>query len=604
MPLNSKLIEVTERIAERSHATRSAYLERMASARLQGPARGHLSCSGQAHAYAATEGDKPALAEANGGNLAIVTAYNDMLSAHQPFAQYPDMIKAAVREIGGTAQVAGGVPAMCDGVTQGEAGMELSLFSRDLIAMSAAVALSHNTYDAAVFLGVCDKIVPGLVIAAQSFGHLPTIFLPAGPMTSGLGNDEKAKVRQDFAAGKIGRKALMAAEMAAYHGPGTCTFYGTANTNQMLMEFMGLHLPGASFVPPGTPLRNALTRYGAQQALSLSALNDDYTPVCDVLTEKAYVNGIVGLMATGGSTNLLIHLIAMARAGGILLEPRDFADLSDVVPLMARVYPNGLADVNHFHAAGGLGFMIGSLLDNGLLHEDVKTVVGNGLYAYRADPKLVDDRPSWTPGAGISLNDAILRPADNAFQDTGGLSHLQGPLGTSVMKVSAVAPEHRLIQAPIRVFDNQEAVKTAFKAGEFTGDTIVVVRFQGPKFNGMPELHGLTPILSILQGRGLKVALVTDGRMSGASGKVPAAIHVSPEAADGGTIAKLRDGDVLRIDATDGRLELLTQGVDDRPPATAQHPDAQFGMGRELFGAFRAAVGPADRGASVIGELT
>lgn len=600
--LHPTLQLVTDRIIERSFARRSAYLERMRAAAAKGPSRGHLSCSGQAHAYAAMDQDKQTLVDMQAGNLAIVTAYNDMLSAHQPFERYPEIIKEAARAVGGTAQVAGGVPAMCDGVTQGEAGMELSLFSRDLIAMAATVALSHNTYDAVAFLGVCDKIVPGLVIAAQSFGHLPAVFLPAGPMTSGLGNDEKAKVRQEFAAGNVDRQALMEAEMSAYHGPGTCTFYGTANTNQMLMEFMGLHLPGASFVSPNTPLRDALTQHGAQTALSLSALGDTYTPVCDVLSEKAYVNGIVGLMATGGSTNLLIHLIAMARAGGIVLEPRDFADLSKVVPLMVRIYPNGLADVNHFHAAGGLGFMIGSLLDSGLLHPDVTTITGDGLTAYRSDPKLSEGELSWVQGADASLNQAILRPATEGFQSTGGLSHLQGPLGSSVMKVSAVAPEHRLIEAPVRVFHDQDTVKAAFKAGDFTTDTIIVVRFQGPKCNGMPELHGLTPVLSILQGRGLKVALVTDGRMSGASGKVPAAIHVCPEAADGGTIAKLRDGDVLRIDALAGTLDILTEGVAERSPVSASQASGQFGVGRELFATFRAAVGPADQGASIFGD--
>ncbi|MBI1495505.1 phosphogluconate dehydratase [Halocynthiibacter styelae] len=602
--IHQVLHKVTDRIAERSVASRTTYLERMRAAAVIGPQRGHLSCSGQAHAYAAMGEDKDVLVKGQGGNLGIVTAYNDMLSAHQPFEHYPARIKDAARKAGGSAQVAGGVPAMCDGITQGEAGMELSLFSRDMIAMSAAIALSHNTYDCAAYLGVCDKIVPGLVIAAQSFGHLPAIFLPAGPMTSGLSNDEKAKVRQEFATGSVGRDALMKAEMEAYHGPGTCTFYGTANTNQMLMEFMGLHLPGSSFVTPGSPLRDALTTFGTQQVLSLSALGNTYTPVCEILTEKAFVNGIVGLMATGGSTNLLIHLIAMAQAGGILLDLRDFSELSEVVPLMARVYPNGLADVNHFHAAGGLGYMIGSLLQNGLLHSDVKTVFGDGLAAYSTEPKLLDGKLTWVEGPKESLNHAILRPATDSFQGSGGLCLLEGPLGSSVMKISAVAPEHRFIEAPVRVFHDQETVKGAFKAGEFTDDTIVVVRFQGPKFNGMPELHGLTPVLSILQGRGLKIALVTDGRMSGASGKVPAAIHVSPEAADGGLIAKLRDGDMLRIDAMRGSLEVLTDGVRTREAATAEYSPGSFQMGRELFAAFRDRVGPADRGASIFGDTT
>jgi phosphogluconate dehydratase len=602
MTLNPTLARVTARIIERSKPTRDTYLEHMDAATSKGPARAHLSCSGQAHAYAASGDDKDKLATTDAGNLGIVTAYNDMLSAHQPFETYPDMIRDAVRRIGGTAQVAGGVPAMCDGVTQGEAGMELSLFSRDVIALAAAVALSHNTFDAAVFLGVCDKIVPGLVIAAQTFGHLPAVFLPAGPMTSGLSNDEKAKVRQQFAAGEVDRTALMEAEMAAYHGPGTCTFYGTANTNQMLMEFMGMHLPGASFVTPNTPLRAALTREGAQRALSLSALGDTYTPVCRILDERAFVNGIVGLNATGGSTNLLIHLIAMARAGGIILDWEDFSDLSSVTPLLARVYPNGLADVNHFHAAGGLGYMIGQLLDEGLLHPDTETVAGTGLHHYTREPQLDGDTLHWADGARESLNTKILRPASDPFQPTGGLSRLTGNLGTGVMKISAVAPEHRSVEAPVRVFSTQQAVKDAFKAGELTGDVIVVVRFQGPKANGMPELHSLTPLLSIMQGKGQKVALVTDGRMSGASGKVPAAIHVCPEAVDGGAIAQLQDGDILRVDAVTGQIEIVTEGVTDRPCATEDLSANTFGTGRELFANFRRSVGSATTGASIFGD--
>ncbi|WP_027244776.1 phosphogluconate dehydratase [Leisingera daeponensis] len=601
MTLNSTLAAVTDRIIARSETTRAAYLERMRAARGKGPARAHLSCSGQAHAYAATGPDQQTLAEASKGHLGIVTAYNDMLSAHQPFETYPALIRDAVREAGGTAQVAGGVPAMCDGVTQGEAGMELSLFSRDTIAMATGVALSHNVFDAAVFLGVCDKIVPGLVIGAQAFGHIPAVFLPAGPMTSGLANDEKAHIRQKFAAGEIGREELLKAEMAAYHGPGTCTFYGTANTNQMLMEFMGLHLPGSSFVNPGTPLREALTVAGAMRALSLSALGNTYTPVCDVLDEKAYANGIVGLMATGGSTNLLIHLIAMARAGGILLDWQDFADLSDVVPLLARVYPNGLADVNHFHAAGGLGYMIGELLKTGLLHPDTRTVAGDGLEHYTQEPFLTEDGLTFRPGPGQSLNDAVLRPADAPFQKSGGLKRLTGNLGTAVIKVSAVAKEHHVVQAPARVFHDQEEAKAAFKAGELTGDVIVVVRFQGPKANGMPELHSLTPFLGIMQGRGQQVALVTDGRMSGASGKVPAAIHVVPEALDGGPISRIQDGDLLRLDAAKGTLEVLTEGALEREPATADLSAHQHGTGRELFSLFRRSVASADEGASVFG---
>ncbi|MCZ4368172.1 phosphogluconate dehydratase [Sulfitobacter dubius] len=601
MTLHSTIDRVTDRIIARSEATRRPYLDRMEAARAKGPARAHLSCSGQAHAYAASGADKDRLATTSAGNLGIVTTYNDMLSAHQPFERYPELIRDAVRAAGGTAQVAGGVPAMCDGVTQGEAGMELSLFSRDVIALAASVALSHNTFDAAVFLGVCDKIVPGLVIAAQAFGHLPAVFLPAGPMESGLSNDEKAKVRQQFAAGEVGRDALMAAEMAAYHGPGTCTFYGTANTNQMLMEFMGLHLPGASFVPPNGLLRDALTQEGAKRALALSALGNDYTPVASVLDEKAFVNGIVGLNATGGSTNLLIHLIAMARAGGIILDWEDFSDISDITPLLARVYPNGLADVNHFHAAGGLGYMIGELLKSGHLHPDTHTVAGQGLEHYTAEPKLKTDGLVWEKGAGESLNEKILRPASDPFQPTGGLRRMAGSLGTACMKVSAVAPEHHIIEAPARVFADQNEVKAAFKAGELTDDVIVVVRFQGPKANGMPELHSLTPLLSILQGRGQKVALVTDGRMSGASGKVPAAIHVSPEAVDGGPIARVQDGDMLRVDAVAGTLDVLAEGFDDRPNVTADLSAYHAGTGRELFAMFRDTVGSATTGATIFG---
>ncbi len=604
MTLHPILHKVTERIIARSRASRTSYLVRMQAAREQGPARAHLSCSGQAHAYAGAGPDQQALAQGGAGNLGIVTAYNDMLSAHRPFEQFPGLIRQAAREVGGTAQVAGGVPAMCDGVTQGAPGMELSLFSRDLIAMSAGVALSHEVFDAAVFLGVCDKIVPGLVIAAQSFGHLPAVFLPAGPMTSGLENDEKAKVRQQFAAGEIGREELMAAEMASYHGPGTCTFYGTANSNQMLMEFMGLHLPGASFVNPGTPLRAALTRAGAQRALAMSALGAEYTPVCRILDERAFVNGIVGLNATGGSTNHLIHLIAMARMGGIILDWQDFSEISEITPLVARVYPNGLADVNHFHAAGGLGYIISTLLDAGLLHPDTETVAGPGLHRYTQEAQLIDGELSWIDGAGRSLNESILRPASNPFQSSGGLKRLAGTLGTAVMKVSAVAPDHHVIEAPVRVFDDQEAVKLAFHNGELTGDVVVVVRFQGPRANGMPELHSLTPILSILQGRGKKVALVTDGRMSGASGKVPAAIHVCPEALEGGPIARLRDGDVLRVDARAGRLDIVSEGVLERPAAVVDLSSHAVGMGRELFTVFRKAVSPATAGASVFGDAT
>ena len=599
MTLHPTIARVTDRIRARSEATRSAYLARIATAGRAGPARGHLACGNQAHAYAAMGAQKSELAAGRAPNIGIVTAYNDMLSAHQPFEDYPKLIRAAAREVGATAQVAGGVPAMCDGVTQGQPGMELSLFSRDVIALAAGVAMSHNTFDSSLYLGVCDKIVPGLVMAAATFGHIPAIFVPAGPMMSGLPNDEKARVRNLYAEGKATREELMAAEMASYHGPGTCTFYGTANTNQMLMEVMGLHLPGASFVNPGTPLREALTVQAVRRAAEISALGNDYRPAGEILDERAFVNGIVGLMATGGSTNLVLHLPAMARAAGVLLDLADFDDLSAAVPLMAKVYPNGLADVNHFHAAGGLQFIIGELLDAGLLHPDAKTIAGDGLEAYRQEPKLQDGRLVWTAGPSASLNEKIVRPAADPFQPTGGLRQLSGNLGRGVIKVSAVAPERHVIEAPARIFHDQDAVKAAFKAGEFTTDTVVVVRFQGPQANGMPELHTLTPLLTVLQDRGLKMALVTDGRMSGASGKVPAAIHVSPEAACGGPLAKLQDGDVIRLDAVAGTLEVKAD-LSARAPAQPDLSANGFGIGRELFEPFRRTVGTAETGAAVV----
>ncbi len=600
MPLHPVIADVTERIRARSRDTRGPYLARMAAAAQEAPARVHLACGNQAHAYAAMEVDKADLAEGRIPNIGIVTAYNDVLSAHQPYEDYPRLLREAARAAGATAQVAGGVPAMCDGVTQGQPGMELSLFSRDVIALSAGVALSHGTFDAALFLGVCDKIVPGLVMAAATFGHVPAVFVPAGPMTSGLPNDEKAKVRQKFATGEVGREVLMAAEMASYHGPGTCTFYGTANTNQMLMEFMGLHLPGASFVNPGTDLRAALTRAAVARAAAITAQGNDYCPVAQVLDERAFVNGLVGLMATGGSTNLVLHLPAMARAAGIILDLADFDAISSVVPLMAKVYPNGLADVNHFHAAGGLAYMIGELLASGLLHDDTRTVAGGGLARYTEEPKLQDGQLVWTSGPSMTLNDRILRPASAPFQPTGGLRQLQGSLGRGVMKVSAVIPHHRIVEAPARVFDDQGGVKAAFARGEFKTDTVIVVRFQGPRANGMPELHSLTPTLSVLQDRGLKVALVTDGRMSGASGKVPAAIHVCPEAADGGPLARLRDGDRVRVDAEAGRLDVLEPDFDARAPVLPDLSRNRHGHGRELFEAFRRSVGPAVTGAAVV----
>ncbi len=601
MPLDATIAKVTDTIEARSETRRATYLDRMRRAADEGPRRAHLTCGNQAHAYAAMGVDQSALAEGRVPNLGIVTAYNDMLSAHQPFERFPQIIRDAARDAGGTAQVAGGVPAMCDGVTQGQVGMELSLFSRDVIALAAGVALSHNTFDAAVYLGVCDKIVPGLVIAAATFGYIPGIFLPAGPMTSGLPNDEKAKVRQQYAAGEVGRDKLMEAEMASYHGPGTCTFYGTANSNQMLMEIMGLHLPGASFVNPGTPLRDALTRAATKRALAITAQGNEYTPAGHVIDEKSIVNGLVGLLATGGSTNHTMHLIAMANAAGLRITWDDMSALSDVVPLLARVYPNGLADVNHFHAAGGMGFLIRELRDAGYLHDDVTTVWGKGLDAYTMEPRYLEEELSFEPAPTESGNPKVLAKASDAFAKTGGLKLLAGNLGKSVIKISAVKAENRFVEGPARVFHTQKGLQDAFKAGELTSDFIAVIRFQGPKAVGMPELHKLTPTLGILQDRGIKVAMVTDGRMSGASGKVPAAIHLTPEAADGGPIARIKDGDPLRLDAEAGTLEFLGDQAefDARSPATENLESQHFGMGRELFAGFRQLVGTADRGASV-----
>ena len=599
MALNSTIARVTDRIIARSEGPRRIYLDRMAAAAAEGPRRAHLTCGNQAHAYAPMGDDKAALVAEKAPNIGIITAYNDMLSAHQPFETYPEKIRAAARAAGGTAQVAGGVPSMCDGVTQGQTGMELSLFSRDVIALAAGIGLSHNVFDSALYLGVCDKIVPGLIMAAATFGYIPGMFVPAGPMTSGLPNDEKAKVRQEFAKGNIDRAELMKAEMASYHGPGTCTFYGTANTNQMLMEFMGLHLPGASFVNPHTDLREELTIQATKRALQITALGNEYTPVSDILDEKAFVNGLVGLMATGGSTNLVLHLPAMARAAGVILDLEDFSDISAATPLMAKVYPNGLADVNHFHAAGGLQFMIRNLLENGLLHEDVKTVAGPGMSHYAKEPVMSDTGFAYRDGPSESHNDKILRPASDPFAPQGGLVQLSGNIGRGVIKISAVAEDRHVIEAPVRIFHEQHDCKKAFQAGEITEDTIVVVRFQGPKSNGMPELHSLTPTLAVLQDRGLKVALVTDGRMSGASGKVPAAIHVAPEAADGGPIALLRDGDIVRLDADKGTLECLTD-LTGREPAVADLSGNGNGVGRELFEVFRNQVGPSTDGAGVV----
>lgn len=601
--INARVGEVTDRIAGRSRDTRRRYLDRLAAAADNGPRRQKLGCANQAHGFAAcAPGDKAMLRAGAAANLAIVTAYNDMLSAHQPYERFPELIRATARAAGGVAQVAGGVPAMCDGITQGEAGMELSLFSRDVIALATAVALSHQTFDAAVFLGICDKIVPGLVIGALSFGHLPAVFIPAGPMTSGLSNDEKAKTRQLFAEGKVGRDALLEAEAQSYHGPGTCTFYGTANTNQMVMEIMGLHLPGASFVNPNTPLRDALTKAATERAMAITALGNDYTPVGRMLDERAFVNGVVGLHATGGSTNHTLHLVAMAAAAGIRLTWDDFADLAEATPLLTRIYPNGKADVNHFHAAGGMGFIIRELLGDGLLHRDVETVWGKGLDAYVQEPILgADGALAWRDGAKSSGDEAVLRGAKAPFQPTGGLTLLTGDLGRAVIKTSAIAKERHIIEAPARVFHSQEALQVAFKAGELERDFVAVVRFQGPRANGMPELHKLMPPLGVLQDRGFKVALVTDGRLSGASGKVPAAIHVTPEAVDGGPIARIRDGDPVRLDAVAGTLTVQVDAEEwaARRPAEADLETSHWGVGRELFGSFRAVVGTADRGATI-----
>jgi len=592
------IADVTRRLTERSAATRGAYLERVRAAAQQGPARGGLGCANLAHGFAASGADKDQLKRAATPNVAIVSSYNDMLSAHQPLADFPEQIKAVVREAGGVAQFAGGVPAMCDGITQGRAGMELSLYSRDVIAMATAIALSHDMFDAALMLGVCDKIVPGLLIGALSFGHLPTLFVPAGPMTSGLSNALKSKVRQQYATGEIGRDELLAAEAAAYHGPGTCTFYGTANSNQMLMELMGLHLPGASFVNPGTPLRTALTEAAAARAVELR------TPVADIVDEHAVVNGVVALLATGGSTNHTMHLVAMARAAGIDLRWDDFADLSAVVPLLARIYPNGKADINHFHAAGGTAFLVRELAGAGLMHRDVQTVVGPGLDAYTTEPMLVDGQLTWRDGTTESLDLDVLRPVDDPFDKDGGLRMLAGNLGRAVIKTSAVVPEQRLVEAPARVFGDQSEFQAAFEAGELTDDLVAVVRYQGPKANGMPELHKLITPLGVLQDRGHRVALVTDGRMSGASGKIPAAIHVTPEAAaDASPIARVRDGDLVRLDADAGTIEVLVDHAELAGRPAAAPPDRAFaGTGRELFESFRHAVGPADAGASIFGD--
>jgi phosphogluconate dehydratase len=599
-PLHPVVAEVTASIVERSRRTRGDYLAMIEAMRAEDPGRGKLSCANWAHAFAASPAaDRLKALDPNAPNLGIVSAYNDMLSAHQPLERYPAIIKQAAREAGATAQFAGGVPAMCDGVTQGRPGMELSLFSRDVIALATGVALSHDAFDGVILLGTCDKIVPGLVIGALAYGWLPSILMPAGPMASGLPNSEKARIRALFAEGKATREELLAAEQASYHSPGTCTFYGTANSNQMLMELMGLHIPGSAFVHPDDPMRPLLVAAAARRCAAIGPRSGDWIPMGHVLDEKAFVNGVVGLMATGGSTNHCLHLPAMAAAAGVQLTLEDMDALSRVTPLLARVYPNGQADVNHFQAAGGLGFVARELLDAGLLHRDVLTVMGPGLDAYAAEPWLDGDALAWRPPPADSLDREVLRPVSDPFEREGGLRLLTGPLGRAVMKVSAVKAEHRAVRAPAAVFDSQEDYLAAFRRGELNRDCVAVVRFQGPRANGMPELHSLTPPLSVLQDRGHRVALVTDGRMSGASGKVAAAIHLTPEALDGGPIARVRDGDIIAIDPEHGRLEIEAD-LSTRPPAPP--PPARPGHGRELFAAFRRLAGPADAGASALFE--
>lgn len=603
--MHATVEKVTRRIRERSRNGRSAYLERMRAARDDGPARSTLSCGNLAHGMAACgSGEKQELSGNTTPNLAIVSAYNDMLSAHQPFETYPALIKKAARDAGAVAQFAGGVPAMCDGVTQGQDGMDLSLFSRDVIALSTAVALSHNMFDGVLCLGVCDKIIPGLLIGSLSFGHLPVVFVPAGPMTSGLPNREKARVREEYAAGKIGREELLAAESASYHGPGTCTFYGTANSNQMMMEFLGLQLPGGSFVNPNTPTRDALTAEAVRTVLGLTHLGDHYVPLSDIVDEAAIVNAIAGLLATGGSTNHTLHLVAIAAAAGITVDWQDFAELSSVIPLLAHVYPNGMADVNHFHAAGGLGFVMRELLDAGLLHEDVMTIRGRGLRNFCVEPTVDGERVGWRDVAGKSLDEDVLRPVERAFDKEGGLRLVDGNLGRAIVKVSAVEKKHYSIRAKARVFMSQAALTEAFNDGELDGDFVAVLPFQGASANGMPELHKLTPYLGVLQNRGQRVALLTDGRMSGASGKVLAAIQVSPEAVKGGAIARIRDGDEIEIDATTGVLRAHVADAEwqQRTPLEPDLRCNHVGMGRDLFTAFREHVGDAERGASIFGK--
>ncbi|MFB2661766.1 MULTISPECIES: phosphogluconate dehydratase [Shewanella] len=607
--MHSVVQSVTDRIIARSKASREAYLAALNDARNHGVHRSSLSCGNLAHGFAACNpDDKNSLRQLTKANIGIITAFNDMLSAHQPYETYPELLKKACQEVGSVAQVAGGVPAMCDGVTQGQPGMELSLLSREVIAMATAVGLSHNMFDGALLLGICDKIVPGLLIGALSFGHLPMLFVPAGPMKSGIPNKEKARIRQQFAQGKVDRAQLLEAEAQSYHSAGTCTFYGTANSNQLMLEVMGLQLPGSSFVNPDDPLREALNKMAAKQVCRLTELGTQYSPIGEVVNEKSVVNGIVALLATGGSTNLTMHIVAAARAAGIIVNWDDFSELSDAVPLLARVYPNGHADINHFHAAGGMAFLIKELLDAGLLHEDVNTVAGFGLRRYTQEPKLLDGELRWVDGPTVSLDTEVLTSVATPFQNNGGLKLLKGNLGRAVIKVSAVQEKHRVVEAPAVVIDDQNKLDALFKSGALDRDCVVVVKGQGPKANGMPELHKLTPLLGSLQDKGFKVALMTDGRMSGASGKVPAAIHLTPEAIDGGLIAKVQDGDLIRVDALTGELSLLVSDAElaARTAAEIDLRHSRYGMGRELFGALRSNLSSPETGArstSAIDEL-
>ncbi|NOQ13425.1 MAG: phosphogluconate dehydratase [Methyloprofundus sp.] len=594
--------KVTQQIIERSHVVRTLYLKHIDKAAEQGSHRATLACGNLAHGFAAcNSSDKSDLASDKKPNIAIITSYNDMLSAHEPYKDSPDLIKAAIKAAGGVAQVAGGVPAMCDGVTQGQPGMELSLFSRDVIAMSTAISLSHNMFDGGLYLGVCDKIVPGLLLGALSFGHLPAVFVPSGPMPSGISNKEKARTRQKYAEGKIGRKELLESESKSYHSPGTCTFYGTANSNQMMVEIMGLHLPGSSFINPYTPLRDELTKAAAEQVLKFTAMGDDYRPLGRMIDEKAIVNAIVGLLATGGSTNHTMHIVAIARAAGIDVNWDDFNELSHAIPLLTKVYPNGPADINHFQAAGGMSVLIAELLRGGFLHEDVLTVGDKrGMAGYSQEPQLDNGQLLWKEGPEASLDKEVISSLEKPFAVGGGLHVMHGNLGRGISKVSAVAEKHQVVEAPALVFDDQDDVVAAFHRGELERDFIIVLRFQGPKSNGMPELHKLTPLLGLLQDKGFKVAIVTDGRMSGASGKVPSAIHMCPECEDGGPLAKVRTGDVINLNTQSGEVNALVDAAEfkARKPEPNSAQDHHWGMGREMFGAFRVGASSAETGAT------